>query len=67
MADEITAAQIAEKALQPARATADGVSADQRSIGDLIRADQYIASKTAVGADPRKGCVFVKLVPPGAV
>jgi hypothetical protein len=39
--------EIETAASQPAKATADGVSVEQRSLSDLIAADKYLKAQTA--------------------
>lgn len=54
----------------PAKVTVDGESVEQHSLKDLIEADRYLASRTAVtstAANTRRGLRFNKLTPPGTV
>lgn len=66
MVDEITDA-IETNAQGPQKASADGVSAEQHSLPDQIAADKYLAAKRATAANPAKGFVKMRIVPPGAV
>jgi hypothetical protein len=52
-------------AAEPKEAAADGVSAKQHPLPDLIAADRYLAGKTA-RADPRTAMKLCRIVPPGA-
>lgn len=52
-------------ATQPKSATVDGVSAQSRDIDELIKADRYLARKTA-NANASFGLRFAKLVPGSA-
>ena len=46
------------------RVSADGVSVDSMSIDDRIKADEYLAKKTAAGKN-HSGLVFRTLTPGG--
>jgi len=56
---------IRDAAQTPARASGDEGSVDARSIGELIEADRYLASKKASQPGGR-GFRMSKLVPPGS-
>lgn len=58
--------QIEQAANDPANVSVDGLSVGAKPIGDLIRADQYLAAKTAA-ASRRRGIRFSKLINPGAL
>jgi len=67
MPDDIET-RIEEGALEPESAAADGVSAKQRSLRDLIEADKYLAMKLARRSSPTailRGHLF-RIIPPGA-
>ncbi|MFI4874633.1 MAG: hypothetical protein ACIALR_04820 [Blastopirellula sp. JB062] len=66
MAEEDLSDTIKQAAADPQRVTVDGISADARSIKDLIEADRYLASKKAAKGR-RRGLVISKLRPPGTV
>jgi len=51
-------------AINPAAAAADGVSANQHPLPNVIEADRYLAAKQATQAPPF-GVVFAKFVSPG--
>lgn len=57
---------IATQAVEPASAAADGQSASARPIADVITAQQFLDAKAAV-KKRRRGVLFTKLVPPGAL
>jgi hypothetical protein len=56
---------IAEQVLEPIASAADGQSATGRSVEELIKADQYLAGKTAA-AKRRRGMMFSVFRTPGA-
>ncbi len=58
--------QIATNALAPRRADSDGVTAEQHSIPDQIKADQYAAACAAV-QNPLGGLRITRMVQPGTV
>ena len=58
--------QIATTALAPRRAGSDGVSAEQHSIPDQIKADQYAAACAAV-QQPLAGLRQTRMIFPGTV
>lgn len=64
--DDATAATAALAAALagPQSMTADGMTAVQRPIGDLIAADKYLAAKCA-SSNRSRGLRLTKLVPPG--
>ena len=64
MADEL-ADNIETNAAAPKRATADGVTVEQHSIDDQIKAARFAASK-AQGANPFKKLTTALIVKPGA-
>jgi hypothetical protein len=49
----------------PASVTVGGQTVTQKSIDELIKADQYLAAKNAA-SQPHFGLRFTKLIPPGA-
>lgn len=57
---------VSEAMEQPKSAASDGLSVTQHSLPDLIKAEQYKASKTAA-SQPHRGIRFTKLVPPGSI
>ena len=57
---------ISTEAASPASAASDGQSASARSIGDIIRADQYVANKAAM-RKRRRGITFTRLTSPGPI
>ena len=57
---------IASQAVQPASASADGVSVTNRSIDDLIKADRYAKGEQA-RRSKTLGLRFTKINPPGPV
>ena len=57
---------IRQNAQGPAKAAGDAGSVEQHKLPDQIAADRYLASKEAAKLK-RRGLVFNKLVPPGAV
>lgn len=57
--------QIQSLANGPAEVSGDAGSVKQRSVSELIEADRYLASKTAM-ANPLKGLRFAKITPPGS-
>lgn len=61
--DAINASLLANAQL-PASASVDGTSASQHSLGDQIKAAQYIAAQVG-GTRPHFGLRFTTLVPPG--
>lgn len=58
--------QIETAAGQPKSAEADGVRVDNRPLGELTAADQYLKAATGVTKKSR-GLRFTRLVPPGAL
>ena len=65
MSDPIATA-ISTNAQQPRRVKGDEGEVEQQPIQDQIKADQYIAGKTAM-SQPSRGLRFSKLVPPGCI
>jgi len=57
---------IRENAEGPAEAEVDGVRVRQHPLDDLIKTDQYLATKTARTANPALAFTRVRIVPPGA-
>jgi hypothetical protein len=57
---------IRENAKGPAKASGDAGSVEQHALKDQIEADRYLASKDAAKSK-RRGLIFNKIVPPGAV
>jgi hypothetical protein len=65
--DSVAVSAALSAALQgPARVSSDAGEVEQFPIGDLIKADQYVAAKCAAGK-ARRGLRFTRLVPDGAV
>lgn len=66
--DDATAASDAlNAAIQgPAKVSSDAGSVEQHPLSELIRADQYMASKCAA-SKRRRGLRFTRLIPDGAV
>jgi hypothetical protein len=58
--------QIATNALSPRKAGSDGVTAEQHSVPDQIKADQYAAAVAAV-QHPLGGLRIARMVQPGTV
>ena len=56
---------IEQNALGPKRVQVANQSVEQQAIADQIKADEYLASKTAAKR-PQMGLRFSKIVPPGA-
>jgi hypothetical protein len=61
---EITDQQIADAAAQPQAISVDGVNVNQRSLKELMDAQDNLAQKNA--EKPRRGLLFSKLVPGSA-
>jgi hypothetical protein len=57
---------IRENAKGPAKASGDAGSVEQHALKNQIEADRYLASKDAAKSK-RRGLIFNKIVPPGAV
>jgi hypothetical protein len=57
--------KISDAADGPQTANVDGVSVTQRSLRELIEADQYLEAKKAARRKNR-GLRYTKIVPPGA-
>lgn len=57
---------IAEQVIEPITSAADGQSSTGRSVEELIRADQYLAAKSAI-TKRRRGVYFSKISTPGAM
>lgn len=55
---------IAQQAVEPASSSGDGQSTSGRSIGDLIKAQQFLDGKRAM-RKRRRGIRMTQLVPPG--
>jgi hypothetical protein len=53
-------------ASEPLKVSVDGNTVEQRSIEELIRADQYAKASDASRAGPSRGILYTRLVPPGA-
>ena len=64
MADQVEQT-IRANAAAPKHVQIDGQTVTQRSMGELIEADRYLASKAAV-AKSHRGLRFTKVVAPGA-
>lgn len=58
-------AEIEQAAKDPKSVTVDGETVQSRDIDELIKADRYLAGKTAA-AKAKAGIRFTKLVPGGA-
>jgi hypothetical protein len=58
--------QIEQAGSDPATVSVDGLSVGAKPIGELIKADQYLAAKSAA-ANRRRGIRFSKIVNPGAL
>ena len=56
--------QITEALAAPKRVKGDQGEVENHSIGDLIKADQYLAAKCAA-TKPGRGIRFTKLIPGG--
>jgi len=56
---------IRDAVTQSASSSVDGISETNRSISELIEADRYLSSKSAVRKKQR-GLMISKIVPPGA-
>jgi hypothetical protein len=61
---EITDQQIADAAAQPQSMSADGVNVNQRSLKELMDAQDNLSQKNA--EKPRRGLLFSKLIPGSA-
>lgn len=57
--------RIEDAASEPVSMTSDGNSATQRSIDELIKADEYLKANAAVSSSKR-GMVFQRMKPPGS-
>lgn len=66
MADETLAETIRAAAAEPVSATGDEGSVTQRSISDLIAADNHLCGKETLKKSHR-GLVLKKLSPPGSI
>lgn len=62
---EVTDQQIADAAATPASVAVDGVSVTNRSLKDLMDAQDNLAQRNATS--PRRGLQFTKLIPGSAV
>lgn len=69
MATEITNDDIATAALEPAEAEADGTKAQNRSIDELIKAQQHAATNRAVAGNASAWGLTrpARAVPPGSI
>jgi hypothetical protein len=56
---------IAQQAVEPASSSGDGQSASGRSIGDLIKAQQFLDARVAL-RKRRRGITMTQLTTPGA-
>lgn len=65
-ATEVTDADIASLALSPKKIVTDEGSVEERSVGELIKADQHVAAQ-AIGDLPLHGLRMSKFKPAGAV
>jgi|694.fasta_scaffold07497_5 hypothetical protein len=61
---EITDQQIADAAAQPQSMSVDGVNVAQRSLKELMDAQDNLSQKNA--EKPRRGLLFSKLIPGSA-
>ena len=57
---------IMDAVTSPARMVGDAGEVEERSLADLIKADQYVAAKTAA-TNGRRGLRFSRLIPDGTV
>lgn len=57
---------IAQQAAEPASVSADGQTTTARPLADVIAGQQYLDARAAV-RKRRRGVLFTKLVPPGAI
>lgn len=57
---------ISQAMTEPAKASADGVSAESHPLSELSKLRRDLAADEGA-ANPRRGIRFTKLVPPGAV
>jgi hypothetical protein len=55
---------VSDAATEPKSASADGVSVQNHSLDELIRAEKHLAAKSGA-SKPHRGLRFSKLVPPG--
>jgi hypothetical protein len=60
------AARIATAAAEPAKASVDGQSAENRSLREMIEADRHLANRRA-GRAPRFGIGLSRIVPGSAL
>lgn len=65
MADNTISTHITNVAQNAQSIVTDGTSVSERSLHELIEADKYLTAKRA-RANPARGLLFTKLVPPGA-
>jgi hypothetical protein len=57
--------RIEDAASEPANMVVDGNVTTQRSIDELIKADEYLKANEAANS-PKKGLVFGRMKPPGS-
>jgi hypothetical protein len=62
---EITDQQIADAAIAPASVTVDGTSVTNRSVGELLDAQERTSQANAT--KPRRGLLFSKMIPGSAL
>lgn len=66
MADDLSE-KINQAAQAPKSVTVDGTSVQQQSIDDLIKAEQFRATKAATANSRSMGLRFIRVIPPGSV
>lgn len=63
---DLTAEEIAARALKPAKAAGDGQSAEQVPIPDQIEAAKFKAANETTDGVKRSGIRMIRCIPPGA-
>lgn len=63
MATDLTQ-QIADTATEPAKVSSDTISVEQRSLSELVQADEHLR-RVGAAKQRKAGIEFRKLIPPG--